>query len=195
MTLIWTLIVGLVSCLVLLFLLKILLQAIFGDLRGFAEKIKLKRKEKIIKEVDIFIEKGILDTAFSRLRSCFFFDLATLDPNFIEKVNNHHMGILSRIVVIAEKRAKRLSNIAIIEDLLLSRCEMMRSRLEAFTSRQNLLKKREKPVPEWAVGEYLRKLDEIKDRLITNQKSLESQLAQAFEEIVRDTASNEITYH
>lgn len=186
---------GLVGIGVTIYLLALFADAAVGDARGFSERLRFKQREKHLKTADELIEKGAFLPAFEALRRAFYFEQLRLERELVDKINNHHISILSRVVIVSEKLSRHIPNLAIIEDLLMTRGELMRSFFEARSSREALLKKRSREVPGWALDEYASKLHELKDKLTTNRRSLESQLDKVLDSLKDIPRESEITYH
>lgn len=158
----------------------VLWSAIVGDTRGWTEKLRFKNKVRLIKSADDMLAGGVTDKAFGLLRDGFFLESVQNDADLIDRIRGHHSGIVSRLMVIAEQRAASIPNLAVVEDLLQSRCELMRLHLETLQGRRQLSRARKREMPQWAKEEYRRKLDDILDRLKTNRRSIESQLSETF---------------
>jgi hypothetical protein len=148
-----------------------------------------------VEEVDGLIATANWPAASKLLRKGFLLDPGHWDTDLIERVSNHNLGILSRMLIISEKQGRSLSNLAVIEDLIISRRETLRSYLEAFNTKEALLKKRRRETPAWALQEYKNKISELLDKLLTNQRSIESQAEKAFLALARQQEQSEITYH
>ena len=185
---------GIVSLAVIFYIAKVFIEALAGNTTGWTERMRFKRKERLLPALDALIEKENWGAALDLIRNSFHFDCIAADPDLIDKVNSHHLGVLSRMVIVAEQKAKHLPNLAIIEDLLISRSDLMRGYIDVLKSK-NSLKKRQKKTPSWAVDEYDKRLDDFIDKLRTNRRSLESQLEKAFLAFSYSEVANEITYH
>ena len=180
---------------VLISIVALFYNAIAGEPRAMSERLKFKRREKMVLEADLLIQHDDWQSALKRIRSSFYFEPVRYDEDLVDKISNHHQGLLSRLLIISEKRSRSIANIAIVEDLFLSRCEMMRAWLEALSSYKTLLKKRAGRVPGWALDEYKTKISEIEDRLNVNQKSLNSQLDLLFKALTDTSVTEAVTYH
>ena len=167
---------------------------ILPDTRGLTEKIRFRSRERHAREADALIERQDWSGALSALQSSFYLDAINL-PEMIERVTNLHLGVLSRLLLVSERKGVKLSNLAVIEDLLLSRAEMMRSHVDVIASRATLSRRRERKTPAWAFEEYQKRLDELNDRLKTNRKSLLSQLEILFRTLRQESSREEVTYH
>ena len=194
-TLIIALLLSFIGILAIAWLMGAMFLPLLKDTRGFTERVRFRQREKTLEAVDALIEKNDFTEAFKLLLLSFFFDAVRADKELIEKIHNHHVGILSRIVLVAEKLSRHVENLAIIEDLVLSRSELLRSLFEVRQSRTTLSSRRSKETPQWALDEYTKKIDELLDRLKTNQRSLESQMALAISETKSPQQEQEITFH
>jgi hypothetical protein len=175
--------------------LKVILQALFGDWRSWSAKATLTRREHLVEHLDVLIEKEQWLEGVKVLKSGFFTDDVRFNSDLIESASNLNLSLLSRAVLISQKLGKHISNLAIVEDLFLSRRDLMRSHLEACSTKSMLEKKKEPQTPDWALCEYSSKLSELSDCLATNRKSLESQLEQLFHALLDPREPVEITYH
>jgi len=181
------------------YLIWVLFSALAGNTRGWGEMSRFKRRELELKNADRLLEVKELSSALKTLESAFFFDQVRTNEQLIEKALGHNLSVLSRLMSIAEGLERSISNAAILEDLVESRCDLMRAFFEAASSREALKRSRKRQVPRWAVEEYEKKLFEIADRLATNRKTLESQIKMAFaalrekSRVVND--GSEITIH
>lgn len=160
-----------------------LLVAVLGNTRGVGERNRFKRKEERLKLADVSIRKGEYLSALSHLEAAFFFDHVQSDLGLIDKVVGHHIGILGRLITISEEEGCSVSGLAVIEDLVHSRGDLMRAFFDAYRTKESLSKNRKKPVPRWAVEEYSKKMVEILERLATNKRSLSSQFDVAIKEL------------
>lgn len=173
-------------------------RAVWSTPRGIFERIKVQRKEQLLRTFDRIAKERNLASALSLLRDSFFLDEIRHSQALIERVNNHHTTILGRLVSLAEARSSHLPNLAIVEDLLLSRALLLRGLLE---TREILAGARKKKPggsfsqPKWAEQEFNKKLEDLYDKLATNRRSLEAQLKDLFANLMRVPDPKEVTYH
>lgn len=174
-----------------------LFRPLVGDLLTWARRSKLGRKQRLLKNADELAKQGALEQALSRLQEAFMLDHTPLDPVLIESISHHHLSILSRLIALSDQRAARLPHLAVVEDLLASRAQLLRALHEAVAARKSLRERRgeKKDLPEWALAEYEKKVVDIRDRLATNRKSLESKLSEIFSALRSMTPGQEVTYH
>jgi hypothetical protein len=184
-----------------------LLVAVLGNTRGVGERNRFKRREERLKLADVSIRKGEYLAALSHLEAAIFFDHVQSDLGLIDKVVGHHIGILGRLITISEEEGCSVSSLAVIEDLIHSRGDLMRAFFDAHRTKESLTKNRKKSVPRWAVEEYSKKMIEILERLATNRRSLSSQFDIAIKELrsplsrehvpgkSRDGGQEDITIH
>lgn len=188
-------VLGLLGLVLIVTMARIYLRAIFGDTRGWAENYRFRQRERNLKSADQALQSIVTAAGLRLLRESFFLDQVRGDIGLVEKVNAHHMALLERLLRIADEQSKHLPNLAIVEDLIQTRCELMRGYQEAVTGRESMLKNRKRAVPAWALEEYRKKLDQIADQLRTNRKTLEGQLNELFVVLQREKATLQITYH
>ena len=189
---------AILSLALLFYFVRIVFSSITFDLRGFANRMRLQRKEKTLAGADLAIEAGELERARALLRDAFFLGGEFESFGFLDKVNNHNLEILGRILTLTESHASHFNNLPIVEGLLQSRLELYRSLIEAAQTKAKLKERQKtkgKEAPDWACGEFARKVAEIRDRLESNRKSLESQLDELFADFKKIAPANHITYH
>lgn len=173
-------------------------RAVWSTPRGIFERVKVQRKEQLLRTFDRVAKERNLASAVNLLRDAFFLDEIRHSQALIERVNNHHTAILGRLVSLADARSSHLPNLAIVEDLLLSRALLLRGLLE---TREILAGARKKSgggsfsQPKWAEQEFSKKLTDLYDKLTTNRRSLQAQLSELFSSLMRAAESNEVTYH
>ena len=163
--------------------------------RLWPDRSALTRKGKIVEEVDRLIEQDNWSKSIELLRAAIYLEDGKLSPDAAEKANQHNLGILTRLLLISEKRKRRLVSLAVVEDLLLSRRDMQRTLAEAIAGRQSLSRKRGRDVPAWALDEYKRKISDLNDQLVTNRRSLESQFEKLFVELLEAHDPIEVPFH
>lgn len=193
---------AIVLALVGLSLIGFIIWVVFGslilDLRAWAGRQKLVRKQRLLSEADELLRKGDLTLALPKLKDALLLDQELNTPILIETVTHHHLSILSRLISIAEQSSTHLPNLAIVEDLLASRAQLFRTLSEARQTRRSLRRRsagKETEVPDWARAEYEKKLTEIRDRLATNKKSLDAKLGEIFLALSSRSSAQEVTYH
>lgn len=163
------------------------------------ERRKLHAKERLLAQADELIAREQWPETFSTLRAAFFLEPIKRDISLVERMVSHHLNVLGRIVEFTGRHSSRISNLPVVEDLLLNRAQLLRSHFEVRHSKRSVHKRtREKgrEAPEWVEAEYRRKLREIDERIAVNRRSLESQLDRLFAELeqVQHAGSN-VTYH
>ncbi len=160
------------------------------------EKRNLKRKVQLLYRADLYLKNDNYQSALPLLREAFCLDHFRSDFAILEKLGNHHLSVLSRALSIAERHQSRLNSLAVLEDLLATRVQLQKIFLEKSMVKRGLMgKAAARTGATWASAEYDNQLAELKDRINTNRKSLESQLAKLFHELSLVKVSQEITYH
>ncbi|MBX7138038.1 MAG: hypothetical protein K1X83_08650 [Oligoflexia bacterium] len=183
-------------------LIVVLLRVFFGgmlDGRGdWIQKIKIKKKEGLLERSEAYLKAGDFETVSSFFKSAFYLEQIKSDPRLVERAHNHNLSILGKILAMADRYALHLDNLAIVEDLLGNRSQLMRTFLEKKSARDVLKRKRAgkgKQPPEWALTEFNAQLDELRDRIAVNRRSLESQLEKLLLSIKNVKKADEVTYH
>lgn len=190
---------GIIGLALIVYFLKIILGSLFSDSGSWIEKYRIKQKESLLPRVDLYIKAGDFEQANQLLRDAFYFGGSKGEGGLIERGNNHNLAILGRVIHISERLSTHLDNLPIVEDLLLTRAQLIKTFAERKLSQAALRKKRrsEKGGAEqsWAALEFSKQLDELRDKIQTNQKSLESQLARLFAALGGARKRDEVTYH
>lgn len=187
-----------VALLIILIFFRVVIESLVGDLRGWPNNIKLKRKERLLTQVTKEAKDPPSYSQYSVLRDAFFLDEVFADNGFLEKMNSHHNEILSWLVAVSERYSKHLDNIVLVEELLQSRSELMKLRIEIADGLKNIKKKRKEKgqtTPEWAKNEFMSKLGELNEKITTNRRTLDSQLNHLFQLLEKLPSSQEVTYH
>jgi len=171
--------------------------SLFAGGLGWINRQKLTRKEQLLATADALIKNESYTEALALLRNAFLFDQLPRNPTVIEGITHHHLSILSRLIAIAERTSSHLPNLAIVEDLLSTRGQLLRSYHEATAAKKSLKQRRKdkKELPQWALAEYENKTKDLLDKLDTNRKSLNSKLSEIFAALASAPPKQEVTYH
>ncbi len=171
--------------------------SLFAGGLGWLHRQKLSRKERFLTEADVLIKNGSYLQALALLKEAFLLDHFPRTPVLIEAISHHHLSILSRLIAISERTSSHLPNLAVVEDLLLTRSQLLRQLHESSEAKRSLARRRKdkKEIPEWALAEYENKGKEALDKLQTNRKSLGSKLSEIFGALSSAPATQEVTYH
>jgi hypothetical protein len=177
---------------------KSILSAFPFSFRGLPDRMRLKRRQALLAQADQAIERDALPEACTALRGAFYLETVRLAPELIDKINNLHHAVLGRLVILSEKSGGLLANLPVVEDLLIRRGELLKEIDEVRRARSGLSRRsneKGRTSANWAVGEYNRRLDELREKISTNRQSLESQLDTLFQSLRKAPASSEVTYH
>ena len=183
-TLIPSIIFGLLGLFIILYGLKLLLGNLVGtfDLPLLLERRKLHRKQERLFTARRRIEEKNYAAALPLLRDAFLLEHLKHDVRLIERVNDHHLTVLQELISLARICSMRLSNLPLIEELLLTRTAAMKSYSETRVAARALSKRRarsQRP-PAWAVNEFSKKLADLKERVDTTTRSLRTELDKLF---------------
>lgn len=181
----------------IIFILWAVFHSLFSGGLGWLHRQKLLRKERSLAAADGLIKNGSYLDALPLLRDSFLLDHIPRSPVMIEAISHHHLAILSRLIAISERTSSHIPNLAVVEDLLTSRSQLLRVLHEAGEAKRSLSRRRKdkKELPEWALAEYENKAKDAADKLQTNRKSLGSKLAEIFSALSSAPPSHQVTYH
>jgi len=151
--------------------------------RSFGSQRQIKAQEKLLAEADRHIKGGVLFRALPLLRRAFAIDKTSTDLASIELASNHHQGILERLVDLSHHYDRPLLGLPVLEDLLISRTQLLRTQLELKAARASIksrIKEKGRSTPQWATSDFDQRLSEVVDRLETNRRSLNGQIDLVF---------------
>ena len=188
-------VLGALGLALIVVLARILVGSMLGDSPGFFERLKLKQKEGLLSRADTYIKAGEYEQAAAFLKGAFFLELLKSDMRSVERLNNHHLAVLGRVVSVADRFSLHLENLPVVEDLLLSRSQLLRGLIEKRKGKRIAAAKRKSGGPQWPVAEFDTQIKDLVDRLATNRKSLESQIGKLFSALVTSRRTDEVTYH
>lgn len=183
---------------ILLLVLRVVIEALVGDPRSFPDRWKLRRKERLLLLADECASAPSPERCFELLRGAFFLDHTSLGAPFIDKIYNHHLAILGRLVTLAEQRNKHLANLPVVEDLLQTRVALLKTFVDKLATKSSVARRRRQKgqeTPGWAMQEYSRAIQQLKDQIATNRQALDSQLDKLFESLHKIAEGDEVTYH
>lgn len=188
---------GLTGLLLCAIIIRVFYEALVGPQKGWTERWKLRQREKQLTLIDHMIDSGDITGSFKHLRQILFFDVVKHDPDLIERVSALHFAVLNKLMALSHLKDQHVPELVILEDLFSSRTSLLRSWGEVISTRNNLMRKRNNKMPEWAFDEYQKKLADFSDQLDTNRKSIESQLDKVFNSLTSSASptKEEIVYH
>lgn len=175
-----------------------ILSALPFSMRGLPERLKLRRRQSMLTQAERAIERDDIAAACSSLRGAFYLDTVRAAPELLDRISNHHHAVLARLVLIAEKSGGLLSNLPVVEDLLIRRGDLLKELDEGRRSRAGLARRRGergRSSPGWALDEYDRRIETLQEKLATNRQSLERQLDSLFQSLSKAPSTSEVTYH
>lgn len=178
------------------FLLLVFLRAVFGQFRFSLDSIRFKRAAQRMEQIDQLIDTGKMVDAVVLLKQAVIYDLFR-NRDSLPLLRDHHQGVLSRVVVIAEETEGSTTNIGRVEQLFQQRLELLRLLIKAqetFAQRAERRGSAGKSTPAWSRVEQKNKLGEIRAELQHNQQTLQKELTELFSAI-QAPASTRITYH
>lgn len=190
-TLITAVILGAIAAAILIVGLWVVIGAFWSDLPGVFAKFVLKRRERVLEQADALIESRQIEPAIRVLRKNFCLDHITSNYAAVDQAVNLNLSILSRLIALSEQAGTHLENLAIVEDLIHTRGQLLKLHIDAIKTR----KKKRGGVPEWAASELSRKIEEILDTIMTNRHTLQSQINILFEAVKTSSANASVTYH
>ncbi len=166
---------------------------------GFFERARFNRCERIFNASDAAF-KQTTSTELSKLvHDILFLNPIYADRLLIDRVHQHHLLILERLIDRADSQASRIPSLPIIEDLISSRAQLLKAFYDANNKYKNLKSRRifaREKTPAWALSESAKKVNDLFERLETNKRSLLSQLDELIRSLSTATPSEEsVTYH
>lgn len=167
------------------------------SLRGVPERIRIYQHSKTLSKVDALIEQGNFPVALTELRGALLLAHIKSGPELIDQSVHLNLAVLSRILSLSERAGAHLENLAVVEDLVQSRGQLLTSYFEAQRDRRVFKSRRSsagKDAPEWAIAEFTRRVDELKDRIDTNSRSLQMQLDELLRDVTKGSQAS-VTYH
>lgn len=227
MTVLDYLIVLLVTCLALFLIALIVASALSGlksigigsgaiklpdftltGIRSLIEHRSFSSYPARLAKIDNAVESGNSKEACTLLRNSFYFAVPRSDRIFIEKINRYHDELLVRLLAITSMEKLHSKNVAMVEDLLISRNDALLQLVDAVKSYDSFKRKvsgdkkgdkasERKSSAKWAHDQYLRQITELEDQLRTNQVSLNSVVGQIIADLSHAASKPEenITYH
>ena len=196
------LVFGALGALIILFVLKILLLAVIGNPLSWIEKQRLAKKERLLAQSDQFQRQDLTEQSLALLKQSFYLDAIRFNFSLVDLSGNHNLGVLARLVAISEQRSIHIVNLPLVEGLIASRHELLRSLFEIKDTLHKLrnrqkekLQQTGKSSPDWALSEFSKKLTEVKTKIDANRQALEAQLNILFVSLQSTSGSSEITYH
>lgn len=169
------------------------------------EALREKRRAKLLREVDAIVEQSgtepeSLKRAVLLLKRSIGIRRTHGNLRASEANVSLHEGLLGRIVVLADKFGRDIEQIALVENLLTARRELLRNleeTRETLGSINQRQREKGRETAEWAVSEYTKRLAELKERAATNAQTIEGQFARLLQVLERapDTAHEDVTIH
>lgn len=141
----------------------------------FRLKSSLKKKVSNLEIASRLQSQGKFTESLSEIKESFILDIGPWSHQFIEQVTNHHMNALSQLLSMSEKLDHQLTDLPIAEGLLMARSELLKSYSDASKASDNVkkkLKERGTEQQNWAYAEVTRKIEELKDKLATNKRTI-----------------------
>lgn len=198
MTLIPALTIGALAALMLGYLVIVLSRALSFNPILFFQKRKFAQRAKALQEIDSAIENAHYAQAQSLLLQQLSFEKRPKNHEMAEAICAHNLSILGRFVALAEKKGGHIPNLALLEGLFVSRRELLGVLAEIDSNKRTIYQKRSeegKQTPAWAEHEFKRKVDDLIDKLNTNEHSLRSQLKELTLALDNMDQQSSVTYH
>lgn len=189
---------GLFSVVLILAFLKLALGPLIGDPRSFRDRFKLRRKKQVIERIDQLLQQNQLKQAGEGIRESFFLDPRRPDRALIDQIATHHLEALNRLVALSDRYSRHLSGLPLLEDLLLTRSDLLRSQFDVSQTRRELSARKLSSghrSPDWARNEFSKKLLDITDRLTTNRRTIENQVRELLDSLHESPEPDHVTYH
>lgn len=201
--LITTLLFAGVGLYIIFFLLGSVLSGIWGsgstlNFSGSLFKWRFKRYQRALEDADKNIGQNKLSAASEDLRNAFCLEVT---PGFLKEfdvIHEHNFSVLGKVMSLYEDTESHLGNLPIVDELLQSRYDLMRTLYDTRLTKQKLKLReaeKQKNSPQWAYEEMDAKIKECIERLKTNRLSLISQVDQLFASLRNVSGQSTIQYH
>lgn len=200
-SLIPSLLFGLAALAIIVYFLRALVAPFTGNIsgiKGWRERLKFKKKRRLLSECDAIIANGYSPKAEAYLKESLFLDSIVKDQNLIDPIHNHNLAVIGRILNVFESHSLSPTKLPEIEELFLMRSQLNLSYFETVESRhefKNKKRERGKKLPDWALGEFDKKLALLHDRLQTNRASLIKAIGSLFDALSKGPSEEEVQYH
>ncbi|MCB0318152.1 MAG: hypothetical protein KDD56_05300 [Bdellovibrionales bacterium] len=181
------LLIGLAS---LFYICKIIYSAISKTnfFQTFLRKIHSSKFDKI----DALIEQEKLKEAFFMATEVFIFDISKIKVNNLQALFINNSEVFKRIVKTTEVLNPPVKEIPIIEELISSRASLSKSFVEASLTKSSI--KKSNSNKNWALDEYNNRINDLKDKLQTNSRSLTVQI-DSLKQKMQSSQNESLTYH
>lgn len=178
-------------------IIRIMYEALVGPRKDWAEKLRIKQRERQLAQIERSLEKADLPASFKLLRQALYFDIVKYNPELVERIAALNFSVLQKIFDLTRSKELDFAEVEILEGLFSSRTGLLRSCGEVLSSRNTLLRKRNNKMPAWAFDEYQKKMTDFSEQLETNRKSIEIQLDRILSAIDASGSGqkDEIVYH
>lgn len=184
---------------ILLWFLSTLFNASTLEWRTFKLRTSIKRRVEHLQKASKLQNQGKLPEALTEIKNSLILDDGPWSHSFIEDISNHHLNALNQLVLMSEKLGQQISNLPIAEGLFLTRTELLKSFSDASRAVEAVkkkLKERGTEQQNWAYAEVTKKLDELKDKLATNKRTINYKYDEIAKKLTRSTSSSaDFTYH
>ena len=187
------LIAALFGLLIIVGVASLFVRALFGfNLQGYFKRFLARRERKLFEEIDRLVAAKDQRAALTLIESGFQFrSVQKLDA--IQHQLDHNLAVLGKLVMIAEGASQEIEGLPVLEELFEVRSELMRALSEAELKSQSLSKRAH--APSWGAEEFERKIKDIRDRITTNQRTVEEQISRAVRSLTERGQGDGITYH
>lgn len=187
---------GLAALTAICYMLWVLFQGIRGNISGPSESKKLLKRRRILADAKALVEADAAAQAYPQLRKAFLLDHLQESEDLINRVYDHHLGILGVLISISKNRSISLANLPTVEELLQVHCGTMKAFYSCQATRATLLQKNKgKKDAKWAVDGLNEKLRDLKADIEENRRRLEGELGRLFSALQENPKEREIQYH
>jgi hypothetical protein len=156
------------------------------NLNSFVDDFKIKRKSKVLDQIDRLIDEKKIDESIELLEGSFVIDLFDIDKNKADEFLNHNLSVLERFVNISDLQSKHFTMLPILEGLLTTRTELYVTSIEISDNLKKLKTKytfKNKDNYKWAFDEIQAKANDIHQKLSTNKKNIEIKIKELIHEV------------
>lgn len=176
---------------------KVTWSAVRGILAEFCDEYDLRRGERQVKDAEALPGGQFGPRYLEIIRTAIVIYPIGIKAKSLQRAHAHNLGILGKVISLAERQNSRLEMLPIVEDLLRLRVELISRHQELKRTRVLATRRQEKKgaeVPQWAKIEFGSALKELEQQILLNRKTLLGAIEDLFRSL-REPPREEVTFH